>query len=166
MSYFLSENRQRRLYFVHVLCQNSVNASLWLSRDSAAHQEIAMSIKRPIAPTSQKAAIGLKSPPFGSGELAVFRRVIEEIAPDWTVELDGICTDEASLMVVPDGGDDQTGPSFAVTRETYGFRVDRVRWDVMTEVGVFTSLQDVLVAVRGQLAFFSGLEDLSKVTIH
>ncbi len=125
-----------------------------------------MSTKRSSIQTSPKAAVGVKAPPFGSADVTIFQRVIDDVAPDWTVELDGICAGEASLLVLPDGGDDQTGPSFAVSRETYGFKLDRVRWDVMTEIGVFSSLQDVLAAVRGQLAFFSGLADPSRVTIH
>jgi hypothetical protein len=125
-----------------------------------------MSTKRSIVQASQKPAIHPKAPPFGSADLAVFRRVIDDIAPDWSVELDGICADEASLIVVPDGGDDRIGPSFSVSRDTYGFRLDRVRWDTMTEIGVFGSLQDVLVAIRNQLDVFSGRTDLSRVTIH
>jgi hypothetical protein len=125
-----------------------------------------MSNKRPITQTSQKTAIGLKAPRIGAADLEVFQSVVDDIAPDWTVELAGICADEASLIVVPDAGDDETGPSFAVTPETYGFRLDRVRWDAMTEIGVFLSLHDVLTAVRSQLAIFSGSADRPGVTIH
>ena len=43
-----------------------------------------------------------------------------EIAPDWAVELEGICDEEATLVVLPEGGDDAIGPSFVISRETYG----------------------------------------------
>ena len=127
-----------------------------------------MAYKRSNDPASQKSAPAPKAPPqpLGSLELSLFRSVIGVIAPDWTVELHGFCAGEASLIVVPDSGEDLTGPSFAVTRESYGFRLDRVHWDVMTEVGVYSALPDVLAAIRRQLAFCSGVANSGSVTIH
>src|SRR5208282_6525604 len=111
-----------------------------------------MAHKRLSAQTRPASAVALKAPPLGPADLALLQDLIDEIAPDWTVELHGICADEASLILLPDGGDDLIGPSFVVTRETCGFRLDQVRWDVMTEVGFYPSLIDVLAAIRCRLA--------------
>jgi len=124
-----------------------------------------MSHKRLSDRTSQKSAVALKAPPLGSADLALLQDLIDEIAPDWTVELHGICADEASLILLPDGGDDLIGPSFVVTRETDGFRLDQVRWDEMTEVGFYPSLIDILAAIRCQLAVGPGHVDRGMVTI-
>ena len=40
----------------------------------------------------------------------------------------GICANEATLVVTPEDGDDETGPSFVISRETYGLRLDQVHW--------------------------------------
>ena len=126
-----------------------------------------MAYKRYSDPATQKSAPAPEAPPpLGSIELSLFRDVIAVIAPDWTVELHGFCADEASLIVVPDSGEDLTGPSFAVTRESCGFKLDRVRWDIMTEIGLFSTLPDVLRAIRSQLAFCSGVADSAMVTLH
>jgi hypothetical protein len=138
-----------------------------LVRNSAFYQEIAMAYKRPSEHASQKAAVAPKSPPpLGSVDLTLFRSVLGVIAPEWTVELQGFCADEASLIVVPDSGEDSAGPSFAVTREGYGFKLDRVRWDLVTEVGLYPSLTDVLAAIRCQIALCLGSSDDGPVTIH
>lgn len=127
-----------------------------------------MAYKRSSVPTSQKSALAPKAPapPLGATELSLFRSVIGVIAPDWTVELHGFCADEASLIVVPDSGEDLTGPSFAVTRESFGFKLDRVRWDVITEVGLYPTLPDVLAAIRRELAVCSDVANSGMVTIH
>jgi hypothetical protein len=127
-----------------------------------------MAYKRSNDSASLKPAPAPKSPPqsLGSLELSLFRSVISVIAPDWTVELHGFCAGEASLIVVPDSGEDLAGPSFAVTSESYGFRLDRVHWDVMTEIGVYSNLPDVLAAIRRQLTFCSDVANSGTATIH
>ena len=111
-----------------------------------------MSHKRLSDQTSQESAVALKAPPLGSADLALLQDLIDEIAPAWTVELHGIRAEEASLILLPHGGDDLIGPSFLVTRESDGFRLDQVRWDEMTETGFYPSLIDVLEAIRWRLA--------------
>jgi hypothetical protein len=127
-----------------------------------------MAYKRSGDSANQKTAPSPKAPPqpLGSLELSLFRSVIGVIAPDWTVELHGFCAGEASLIVCPDNGEDLTGPSFAVTRDSYGFKLDRVHWDAMTEVGLYATLPDVLAAIRRELAFCSGVANSATVTIH
>jgi hypothetical protein len=105
-------------------------------------------------------------PALGDADLIYMQRAIAEIAPDWAVELEGICAEEATLVVVPDDGDDASGPSFVVSRETYGLRVNQVHWDVVTEVGVFASLTDVITALQVRLAFCIDMAVPASVTLH
>jgi len=125
-----------------------------------------MSYRRLSDQKRQDSAVVLKAPLLGAADLVPVQDLIDEIAPDWTVELHGICADEASLILLPDGGDDLIGPSFVVTRETDGFRLDQVRWDEMTEVGLYPSLIDVLAAIRCRLTVGPDHVVPSMVTIH
>jgi hypothetical protein len=105
-------------------------------------------------------------PPLGDADLAYMQRAIAEIAPDWAVELEGICAEEATLVVVPDDGEDASGPTFVVSRETYGLRVNQVHWEALTEVGVFASLSDVVAALQVHLAFCVDMGAPASVTLH
>jgi hypothetical protein len=126
-----------------------------------------MSTKRRSEPTILVAtAFAAQIPPLGDADLAYLQRAMAEIAPDWTVEMEGICADEAALVVVPEDGDDATGPSFVVSRETYGLRVSQLHWDTMTEMGVFASLSDVVLALHVRLAFCTDLTVPASVTLH
>ena len=89
-----------------------------------------------------------------------------EIAPEWTVELQGISSEEASLVLTPEDGDDATGPSFMISRETYGFRLDQVHWDALMECGVYASLHDVVAVLAARLAFYPDLAVPASVTLH
>jgi hypothetical protein len=125
-----------------------------------------MSYKRSSGQTSQKATVAVSVPPLGVADQAFFQAVINDVAPGWTVELDGICADEASLILVPDGGEDDLGPSFCITREGYGLRLDQVQWDAMTEVGIYASLREVLDIICHRLAFHADTMHPGSVTIH
>jgi hypothetical protein len=114
-----------------------------------------MATKRFSQQTTLKPALAVPVLPLGYGDLTLMQSALGEIAPDWTVDLQGMCANEATLAVVPDGGDDGIGPSFLISRETYGFRLDQVHWDMMTEVGFFASLMDVVSALQPRLAYCS-----------
>jgi hypothetical protein len=125
-----------------------------------------MSIKRYGFQTSRDLAFAVRVRRIGGADLALVQGAMAEIAPEWSVELQGICADEATLVLLPEDGDDAMGPSFMVSRETYGFRVDQVHWDVVTEIGVFASMNDVVDVLRLRLAFCIGLEAPASVTLH
>jgi hypothetical protein len=103
---------------------------------------------------------------LGLPELHVMREVLADFAPEWTAELDGICADEARLVVVPENGDDATGPSFVISRENFGYRVDQVHWDAMRDVGLFASLGDVIAAVRRILTVDNAHDPRLAPTLH
>jgi hypothetical protein len=135
-------------------------------RRSAAHLEIAMSIKRPGYHMSAHSSFAVPLRPLGSSDLALVRNAMAEIAPEWSVELHGICDDEATLVLLPEGGDDVMGPSFMISREAYGFRLDQVHWDEVTEFGVFASLNDVVAGLGVRLAFSPEITTPASVTVH
>ncbi len=125
-----------------------------------------MSIKRRIEPNSLVTTFAAPVPPLGDTDLALVQRAMAEIAPDWAVALESICVGETTLVLVPDDGDDRSGPSFVISREAYGLRVDQVHWDEVTEIGVFASLTDILQVLRLRLAFFIDSAVPASATIH
>ena len=125
-----------------------------------------MSIKRPGFQTNEDLAFTAPVRPIGDADLDFVQRAMAEIAPEWTVEMGGICADEATLVLLPEGGDDAMGPSFMISRETYGFSLDQLHWDVMTELGVFASLNDVVATLGVRLASFPGTMVPASVTLH
>jgi hypothetical protein len=104
-------------------------------------------MKRTGTASAQSFAV-VRAEPIGLGELRFVRDTLAEFAPDWCAELDGICSDEATIVVVPESGNDETGPSFVVSRESYGYRLDQVHWDATRGMGVFGSLADVMTVMR------------------
>ena len=125
-----------------------------------------MSTKRLSHLYTPDSTVSLPIRPLGAADLALVQNAMDEIAPEWSVELHGICVDEATLVLLPEGGDDAMGPSFLISRETYGFRLDQVHWDVLTEYGVFASLDDVVTALGVRLAYFPGVTIPASVTLH
>ena len=125
-----------------------------------------MSTKRRSELITLVATFAAQVPPLGEADLVYLRRAMGEIAPDWAVELEGLCAQETTLVVVPEDGDDIMGPSFVISRETYGLRVNQVHWDTVTEVGVFASLNDVITALQVRLAFCTDMTVPASVTLH
>jgi hypothetical protein len=125
-----------------------------------------MPIKRRLEQTSLTTIFTVPVPLLGEADLGMLQRAMAQIAPDWAVALEGICAGEATLVLVPEDGDDRSGPSFVISRETYGLRVDQVHWDAVTEVGVFASLSSVLEVLKLRLSFFIDSTMAASSTIH
>ena len=125
-----------------------------------------MSVKRSMSQPCEDFAFAVQIRPIGDADLAFVQVAMAEIAPDWTVELQGICADEATLVLLPEDGDDTMGPSFMISRETYGFRLDQVHWDTLVECGVYASLNDVITVLAARLAFYPDLAIPASVTLH
>jgi hypothetical protein len=125
-----------------------------------------MSIKWPGVELCQDSGFAVRIRPIGDADLAFVQVAMAEIASDWSVELHGTYTDEATLVLLPEGGDDTMGPSFMISRETCGFRLDQVHWDEITEFGVFASLTNVMAVLAARLALFPDLAIPPSVTMH
>ncbi len=104
--------------------------------------------------------------PLGAADLALVEGALADLAPHWSVELHGFRADEATLVLAPDDGDDAVGPSFLISRESGGLRLDQVRWDRLTEVGLFGSLRDAVRAIEPRLAFCGVATVAALATLH
>lgn len=83
-------------------------------------------------------------------ELHIIEAMLKDVAPQWSVELHGISFDDTSLIILPEDGEDALGPSFMISQEGYGLRLDQFHWDELTEIGAFPTLSavvDVLVTL-------------------
>jgi hypothetical protein len=108
----------------------------------------------------------IQAPPLGLGDLRFVRDALVDVGPQWCAELEGICADVATIVIVPEDGDDATGPSFVVSREGFGYRLDQVRWDHMQDVGAFATLADVMTAVQRQMATGLSAQHEASLTLH
>ncbi len=115
-----------------------------------------MSLKRSSHATIQQPVGAMPSRPLGLAEARFVEDALSDVAPDWSVDLEGVCEHEASLVLLPEGGDDAMGPSFVIRRETFGFRLDQLHWDKIQELGIYPALADAVTAVQERLA--SGLD--------
>ncbi len=125
-----------------------------------------MSIRRPGYPANPEPALAVPVRPIGGSDLDYVRRTLADVAPSWTVELEGICVDEATLVLLPEDGDDANGPSFMISQENYLYRLDQVHWDAMTELGSFASIADLVIVLRIRLAGSTQTNDMAQYTIH
>ena len=101
-----------------------------MSRRGAAFVAIlekTMSAKRSGDFRRQPIVIASTVGPLGDAELSLAVVALADIAPQWSVELQGICSEQTTLVLLPEDGDDENGPSFVVSREAYGFRLDQIR---------------------------------------
>jgi hypothetical protein len=128
--------------------------------------EKVMSIKRSGVQTPLDFAFTMRVQPLGLSELALVQAAMADAAPEWTVELHGICAEDVTMVLLPEDGEDAAGPSFMISRETYGFRIDQVHWDEVTEIGVYATMHDIVDVLRLRLAFCAGLEAPVSVTVH
>ena len=116
-----------------------------------------MATKRTGFHAIQTVAFPITAPPrrIGEAELALVQGAMAEMASEWSAELENSSNEDAILVLLPDGGDDATGPSFVISRDSYGLRLDQVHWDRLTEIGIFDSFADVIATLRPRLAFCS-----------
>lgn len=124
-----------------------------------------MPVKRSGLAASHSIAI-VHAQPLGRPELRFVRDALADFAPEWSAELGGICADEATLVVVPEGGDDLAGPSFIVSRENFGYRLDQVHWDRMCSLGLFSNLADVMAALGLRLSFDAARQHAAPTALH
>jgi hypothetical protein len=125
-----------------------------------------LSIKLPDVQRSEILALPPRVRSIGHAEYLFVQMAMADIARQWSVELLGASADDSTLVLVPEDGDDAVGPSFMICRESYGFRLDQVHWDTVTEIGIFASIGDVVDTLRTRLAHWSRLVAPSSVTLH
>ncbi len=89
-------------------------------------------------------------------DLASVAHAVAAITADWTVELSQVFADEANLIIMPEHGDDDTGPTFVIYHDDGMFCVDQVHWDSCTPIGHFHSLATATQAMVLHLAYYAG----------
>jgi hypothetical protein len=78
-------------------------------------------------------------------------RLLAEIAPGWSAELNHASHDETTIVAIPEGADDRVGPAFVLHRSNGRVRLDQFRWDEYRQLGEFEAFKDCLVALRAWL---------------
>jgi len=124
-----------------------------------------MSSKPSDSVLSQSISI-IHAPPLGLADLRFVRDALGDMAPDWCAELEGICADVATIVIVPEDGDDASGPSFVISREGFSYRLDQVRWDQVRDIGVFATLPDLMTAVQQQMVTDPAAQHGASLTLH
>ena len=110
--------------------------------------------------------VTLAAQPISARELKVVALMLADIAPDWSVELHGISFEDSSLIVLPEDGEDENGPSFAISRDDYSLRLDQIHWDELTELGSFATLGELLDAMACALSAFTDFHRPCSITLH
>lgn len=93
--------------------------------------------------------------PLGEVDLSYVADAVGGFLPDWSVELHRAFNGEATLVLMPDDANDLVGPTFVVRREGGSLSLEQFHWDVYSTVGTFSTLRDVVYAVRLSVADFS-----------
>jgi hypothetical protein len=104
------------------------------------------------------------TPLLGAAELRMMTDFLADVAPDWDAELQGV--DDAALVVLPESGDDNAGPTYVLSRDTLGYRVDQLHWDRLTEVGHFAALTAAMFAIQHRVGFCLSLAIPPGATLH
>jgi hypothetical protein len=84
-------------------------------------------------------------------DLDVVLRVVAEIAPTWSAELNQGDPDESTIVVMPEGANDLIGPAFLLHRTDGRVHLDQFRWDEYRALGAFASLDAALAVLRARL---------------
>lgn len=122
--------------------------------------------KRSLARASDLGPVAFPPSAISNRDLMIVEAMLADIAPQWSVELHGVCVEDTSLIVLPEDGEDSLGPSFTISREDYGLRLDQIHWDELTELGVFPNLSEVVDVIAYALREFTGFRLPRSVTVH
>jgi hypothetical protein len=122
--------------------------------------------KRSLAGAHDLGPVAMTPSSISNRDLMIVEAMLADIAPQWSVELHGVCVEDVSLIVLPEDGEDSLGPSFTVSREDYGLRLDQIHWDELTELGIFPTLSEVVDVIAHVLRDFSSFRIPPSVTIH
>lgn len=101
----------------------------------------------------QNTMIVVKPAPLDLAHQSFVRDELFDIGSDWSVDLHGVCSEETTLILLPDGGDDAFGPSFVISRESFGYRLNEVHWDEIHDLGLYPELANLVEAIRTRLTF-------------
>ena len=110
--------------------------------------------------------VAFATQPISARDLRVVALMLADIAPDWSVELHGVSLEDSSLIVLPEDGEDENGPSFAISRDGYALRIDQIHWDELTELGSFGTMSEVLDVMARALSAFTDFLRPRSIPLH
>jgi hypothetical protein len=110
-----------------------------------------MAAKRSVSAALRRSPVSIEPAPLTTLEQRGVAEALAEFTPLWSIELQGICVDDATLVILPESGDDMLGPSFVISRDTMAYRLDQVHWDRIWEVGQYSSLMDIVPVIRQRI---------------
>jgi hypothetical protein len=122
--------------------------------------------KRVVLAKGAATPVAFAAQPVSARDLKVVALMLADIAPQWSVELHGISLEDSSLVVLPEDGEDENGPSFAISRDGYSLRLDQIHWDELTELGSFATLGEVLDVMARTLGEFTDFHRPRSITLH
>jgi hypothetical protein len=110
--------------------------------------------------------VAFAAQPICNRDLQIVARMLSDIAPAWSVELHGVSLEDSSLIVLPEDGEDENGPSFAISRDGYSLRLDQIHWDELTELGSFGTMGELLDVMARTLSEFTDFHRPRSITLH
>ena len=125
---------------------------------------IAKSTARPVRQPTQLAGPGAER--LATAHRAYLAAAIADIAPDWTVELHEAGTSEETISVMPEDGDDASGPTMLLYRDGTTFHLDQLDGDEYSTIGTFEALTDVAHVLRGRLNALRSGQPAHCITLH
>jgi len=124
------------------------------------------STKRTLLETAKTTHPALAPATISHRDLQLVEALLIDVAPQWAVELHGTSIEDASLVIVPENGEDACGPTFAISTEAFDLRVHKIHWDDVTELGFYPDINAAVAAVSAALEDFTASHVPANVTIH
>jgi hypothetical protein len=84
-------------------------------------------------------------------DYSILLELVNDVAPDWSVEVYTDPMGEVSFMIIPPDVDDAIGPTLIIYKAASVFHLDQFRWDEYGSLGDYLNLDDVFDAVRDAL---------------
>jgi hypothetical protein len=84
-------------------------------------------------------------------DCSILLELVNDVAPDWSVEIHTDPMGEVNLMIIPPDVDDAIGPMLVIHKAASIFHLDQFRWDEYGSLGDYLNLDDVSGAVRDTL---------------
>ncbi len=89
---------------------------------------------------------------LGTYDVALMTEMVDDIAPDWSVEMAGDCPADSSIVVMPPGADDRLGPTFIIHHVGKSVHIDAMQWDECHHVATVPTVRHAVDSLRARLA--------------
>jgi hypothetical protein len=89
---------------------------------------------------------------LGAHDLALVAEMVDDVAPDWSVEMAGDCAADSSVVVMPPGADDRLGPTFIVRHVGSSVHIDALQWDECHHIATVPTVRYAVDSLKPRLA--------------